>query len=452
MANIFRRQRLETHFSGDPNGPAIVQVDGDPSAGSGTVSEAGTIAIYTSGSVTKVYIKNSEVDTDWDEIQTQGGGGALDAIKLSMNYAGLTQNDDGGWNFSDVADSTPVRDRTDVSFNNQFGTTPICMIRAYELSKEASHLESARGALEAWVGTAVDPFNRFFPDITEALVTLGSEGPLQFTDYLNKGQEAADAEINFYKTIQRWHDLGNGPNPNPPVGTGADGNLLDLWTNDNAACVAVSLEDAAQRLVDRIVALRPVNIRAYDLNFRMRLTENLSAIGKTINGEDYQLYATKIANEVKDTIFPALNFTAGPGVWWPVLGYSHCVLIFKRYEAEAGFSVVLQDALDQLKEFRIQDSSTPEIDGFYGVDNPIGSESWFSGDKLEQAYTLQALVAADEDELALDLAQTILLNQQPSGNWSSDIFDILIGPISYSQEANATTVCALIDAIEANII
>jgi hypothetical protein len=375
------------------------------------------------------------------------------SIKNYAAYASLVQNDDGGWDWFENADSTNVRDRSSVSFANQFGSTPLVLLNIFNVFKDLDYLESARKSMEARLGVAVDPFNRFFPDVTEMFVTLGISGPMQFTDYLDKGIEANDAEINFYKTIQRWHDLGNGPNPNPPVGNGADGNLLDLWNNDNAACRAVSLSDAATRLNDRFAAAgRIPNIRMYDINSRIRISQALSDNGDTIDGQDYGDFALALANICKDIVYPGLDWVTGPGTWWPLLGISNAVLIFKRYEAQPGFSVVLDSALTLLKSFKITGSSTPDIDGLYGVDNPLGSEGWFSGDKQEQGYTLQALVATGEFDAARDLANLIINNfQQDSGNYVADIFDYFFGA-TYVQEANSNIAKGLFEAWENKVI
>jgi hypothetical protein len=531
MATILKRTRLKAYFSGKENGPVMIEVNGNPAAGAGTDVAEGSLAIDRSGVSAKLYFKQGNLATDWEEVPFSSGSSVIDSVKSAMAYMVLVQNNDGGWNLADDADTTPIRNKADASSNNQFGQNAQQLIDMYAIERDPNYLQAARLSLEANMAVALTPFVRLQPDVVESLVRLGNSGPMQFSDYLNKGQAALDAEINFYKTIERWHDTHAGTvDANPPVGTGADGHLLDLWTNDNAAVIAKTAAQAAQRFEDRFKASRINNIRMYDLDFRIRTAEILSAAGKTINAEDYINYANALALIARDQVYPpnfrghfdvggspssvvhvssvnrqssengntltgngvktlntlitewntanptepmvltagnggqvpdnletvilsGLDYTSGPTDYYPILGYANASLIFKRYEATLGFSTILAEALAILKSFLLTAAkdSTGNLVGLYGVDFPLASETWFSGDLQEQAFTLQALVANEENTLAAALATVVLANQQSTGNYTADIFDIDTIPSFYS-EGNANMIKGLIQASQNDII
>lgn len=432
MAKILSRQRLEKHFAGDPNGPTVIEVDDNPSNGLGTKSPKKSLAMAPDG----LYFKSGDADNDWDKVGSGSGNNISEAIESFAMFAVNTQNDDGGWNFSDPIKSDAIKDRTDLSVDNHYGYTSIALDMIYScIGKEQYYIESIRDAMEAWTAVAVDPFARFFPDITEFLVKLGGcPGPMCFDTYFAKGKEAADAEINFYKTIERWHDL-NPANANPPVGNGADGGLLDLWTNDNAACVAKTLEQAAQRLEDRFKLFRTSGLRIYDLHARIRITCLLSDKGELLNNEDYGLFAKKLANIIKDEIYPTIVNQA----FYITSGTAHAVQVFKKYENEAGFAVALSDAVDDLKAMLINDA-TKTSNGFYAVEDAGAPDTYFSGSKQDQGNTISALIDGGETELAADLVQVMLAYQDESGHFM-DFFDVhFSGPFNLEGGGLATPV------------
>lgn len=56
------------------NEKQVLEVDADPSAGGGTPAPKGSLAMFDSGTVGRVYIKTGAADTAWAEIDTPEGG------------------------------------------------------------------------------------------------------------------------------------------------------------------------------------------------------------------------------------------------------------------------------------------------------------------------------------------------------------------------------------------
>lgn len=56
------------------NEKQVLEVDADPSAGGGTAAPKGSLAMFDSGTVGRVYIKTGAADTAWAEIDTPEGG------------------------------------------------------------------------------------------------------------------------------------------------------------------------------------------------------------------------------------------------------------------------------------------------------------------------------------------------------------------------------------------
>lgn len=445
MAKILQRTKIKKYYAGDSNGPAIIVVDGDPSAGVGTKHAKGSIAVAPDG----LYEKSGVTDTDWDKIGL-GENNTKGSILKYAAFAVNTQNDDGGWQFSDPLKSGPVRDRTDLSFDNHYGDTAIAIFQAYEYHHDSGILDSIRDALEAWADTPVDPFTRFFPDIVEALIKLGGcPGPLCFDDYIAKGKEAFDAEVNFYKCIEEWHFQGNPANANPPIGNGADGNLLDIWTNNNAAVLAHPIESAAQRMEDRFKLFRPDALRIYDLHYRIRSACLLNDKGETLvdggAGQSYEDFAKKLANIVKDDVFPNID----PQAFWVTIGTANAVMVFKKFEAEVGFATALTTSINSLKAMLIDDAGS-DADGFYAVEDAMNLGTFFSGDKSDQGWSLQALVAAGENEAAIALILNLIAIQDESGHYM-DFFDV-IGTKQYVGAAAAYIAMGIADAIDNGIL
>lgn len=354
----------------------------------------------------------------------------LGSLERYANFQVHTQNDDGGFNFSEPMKSAALRDRTDPSILNQFGSTALALIKIYENVRNPEYLESIRKSFEAFRLTSVDPFNRFFPDIVEALVCIGrvSEGPLAFDEYGDKGKEAADAEINFYKTIQRWHDLGNGPNSNPPVGNGVDGGLLDVWMNDNAAVLASSIEDAAQRLYDRFAAVRPVNLVPYDVYSRVKYALCLNDQGALLDnggfGDSYFDFGRKLAEIIRDTHIALFDQSA----FYITTGETNAAMMFKKFDAVAGFSGPLAILLAKIKgDYK----TTGAADGFYAVDSPPTSGNYVSGDKQDQGFVLQLFSLTNEAQLANTLLFRMIQFQDESGHYM-DFFDRDFGKLYFS--------------------
>lgn len=434
MANILGRQRLERYFTGDANGPAIYHVDGDPSIGDGIIADQKSIALAPSG----VYFKTGALATDWVQVASGVSGTVDEAIKKYSNFMAMTQNDDDGWDTGIDIDSSSVRDKFTVSPDTEFGQTAIALMCNYNIFENYANLDASKKTLATKYSVAVDPFNQFSHDLTEAFIRLGGfDGPLKNSDYLNKGKTAHDAVINYAKTIQRWHDLGNGPNANPPVGNGADGNLLDLWNNDNAACVAVSLSDAATRYADYIQAVINNNgLEAYDAHQVITSSNLLSSLSLTINGEDYAIFSLALANRVKDEVYPNID----QGLASVTVGEASCGIIFKTYEAELGFDVVLSAVEAKIKgDLQITGPSA----GFYAVDG-------VSGDKRDQGMVLQFLVDLGEDALVTSLIGNLINIQDSTGHFLS--FPDVTGTAQYEPEGAAQIALGMCHAIEAGLV
>lgn len=76
MAQIIGRQTV--------NDIEILQVDGDPSAGAGTVAPIASLALFDSGTIGRLYIKSGLADTAWQTVDTQiGDDWNLDGNDLS---------------------------------------------------------------------------------------------------------------------------------------------------------------------------------------------------------------------------------------------------------------------------------------------------------------------------------------------------------------------------------
>lgn len=363
-------------------------------------------------------------------------------------YLGLqtaVQNSDGGWVFFASIRSEDVRDASTASSLNQFGTQPEVIKEIHEFGiSDGNALLSIKNSLDHLVAlhaeTPFTPINRLFPDVTKALILVGKTGPLPFDAYYDLGVLGAKNEIDFYKAIQVWHDLGNGPNVNPPTGE------ITTILSGNAALVdAVTMAQAARRLVDRFNTIRApyYNIVFSDMLSRCEFYNELKT--ELHDGEAISVFGLEVAKIVRDE-----NWAIGIDLenYYCTIGSASAVRLFKMYESDDDFDTVIQESITVLKSQKVL--TGPAV-GWYGVATDYNDLNTFlSGNKEDQGHTLMAFLETNQLTEARSLAKLVLDNQSLTGQFV-DFFDVNLGE-NYAQDGAGRMAQGLLRATKMNLI